>query len=199
MRTALLTLAALAAILALPLGANGAGDRIIFVSDRDGNYDIYAMNPDGSGQVALTTNLYADSLPDVAGDGRIAFTSWRDGNSEIYVMGAYGGNNGDWPTSVMDDDQIENMNLPENFYLLQNYPNPFNARTTIRFVMTESQYINLVVYDLLGRKMETLLDGKLPSGTHSVIWDAENYSSSTYFYTIRSASSFETKKMILIK
>jgi parallel beta-helix repeat protein len=114
-------------------------------------------------------------------------------------MGAYGGNNGDWPTSIMDNHQIQNMNLPEDIFLLQNYPNPFNAKTTIRFVLMKSQDINLAVYDLLGRKIETLLDEWLPAGTHGVTWDAEYYSSGTYFYTLRSVDKAETKKMILIK
>lgn len=114
-------------------------------------------------------------------------------------MGAYGGNNGDWPTGIWDDFISENKNPPQDFFIEQNYPNPFNASTTIRFFLIESANVNLAVYDLLGRKITTLLDGRLQAGLHSVIWDAENYSSGTYFYTIRSASSFETKKMILIK
>ncbi|UCE66250.1 MAG: T9SS type A sorting domain-containing protein [Candidatus Zixiibacteriota bacterium] len=114
-------------------------------------------------------------------------------------MGAYGGNNGDWPTGIWDDFISENKNPPQDFFIEQNYPNPFNASTTIRFFLIKSANVNLAVYDLLGRKIRTLLDGRLQAGLYSLIWDAENYSSGTYFYTIRSASSFETKKMILIK
>jgi hypothetical protein len=82
---------------------------------------------------------------------------------------------------------------------LQNYPNPFNTSTTIRFDLMESRDINLAVYDLLGRKIETLLDERLQAGVHNVTWDAENYSTGTYFYTLRGAANFNTKKMILIK
>jgi len=64
---------------------------IAFASDRDGNYEIYVMNPDGSGQKRLTNNSAADFAPSWSPDGkRIAFTSDRDGNGEIYLMNADG-------------------------------------------------------------------------------------------------------------
>jgi Tol biopolymer transport system component len=63
---------------------------IAFTSDRDGNFEIYVMNPDGSNQTRLTNNAAADEFPAFSNDGRIAFTSSRDGNAEIYVMNANG-------------------------------------------------------------------------------------------------------------
>jgi TolB protein len=69
----------------------GTNGKIAFVSDRDGNYEIYVMNPDGSNQQRLTDNLALDSEPSWSPDGtRIAFTSDRNGNHEIYVMNADG-------------------------------------------------------------------------------------------------------------
>jgi Tol biopolymer transport system component len=71
----------------------GLPDRIAFSSARDGNDEIYTMNPDGSGQTRLTNALGADVTPSVSGDGGlIAFSSNRDGNAEIYVMNADGSN-----------------------------------------------------------------------------------------------------------
>lgn len=67
------------------------GGKIAFASLRDGNYEIYSMNPDGSNQTRLTNNSAGDSYPAISSDGnRIAFASTRDGNTEIYLMNADG-------------------------------------------------------------------------------------------------------------
>ncbi len=72
------------------LRANG---KIAFTSDRNGNLEIYVMNPDGSNQVRITSNNVVDACPTWSPDGRkIAFVSNRDGNQEIYVMNADGSN-----------------------------------------------------------------------------------------------------------
>ena len=69
------------------------GARIAFVSERDGNPEIYVMNADGSGQTRLTNDAAADSAPAWAPDGtRILFTAARDGNPELYTMNANGSN-----------------------------------------------------------------------------------------------------------
>ena len=70
-----------------------AGNRIAFVSDRDGNFEIYMMNADGSNQTRLTNNPAEDGMPAWSPDGScLAFNSDRDGNFEIYVMDADGSN-----------------------------------------------------------------------------------------------------------
>ena len=67
--------------------------KIAFTSDRDGNYEIYVMNADGSNQTRMTNHYDVDLLPSWSPDGsKIAFTSYRDGNAEIYVMNADGSN-----------------------------------------------------------------------------------------------------------
>jgi len=68
-----------------------SGGKIAFASLRDGNYEIYSMNPDGSNQTRLTNNTATDSVPSISPDSnRIAFASNRDGNNEIYVMNSDG-------------------------------------------------------------------------------------------------------------
>ena len=87
---------ALLALVSLLAGCGGGGgggptSRIAFNSDRDGDYEIYVMNSDGSGQANLTNNATADYDPSFSTDGsKIAFASNRDGNHEIYVMNSDG-------------------------------------------------------------------------------------------------------------
>ncbi len=99
---------------------------------------------------------------------------------------------------VTDIDE-EITSLPENVALHQNYPNPFNASTIISFKLKEPEYVNLSVYDLLGRKVGTLTNGYLTSGNHNVVWGAEEYNSGVYFYKLLAGNYSDTKRMILIK
>jgi len=94
--------------------AISASGQIAFISDRDGNLDIYLMNADGSGVMQLTNDPSNDTYPDWSPDGtRIAFTSFRDGNWEIYVMNADGShatrltdNGAQWPAWSPDGTRI---------------------------------------------------------------------------------------------
>jgi len=93
--------------------------------------------------------------------------------------------------------------IPSEFQLYQNYPNPFNPITRIRFdVPAGAQYIEpiqLVVYDILGSEVATLVNEQLKPGTYEVDWNASDYPSGTYFYKLTTGNNSETKKMILIK
>lgn len=94
---------------------------------------------------------------------------------------------------------VERPETPNKISLDQNYPNPFNASTTISFTLSEEQDINLAVYDLLGRRIEVLLDGTADAGTHSVIFDAGKYPSGIYFYRLKTGTNSETRSMVLLK
>jgi photosystem II stability/assembly factor-like uncharacterized protein len=89
--------------------------------------------------------------------------------------------------------------LPDRITLHQNYPNPFNASTTISFELAEPQVVNLSVYNLLGQKVEVLLDGKLNAGTHEVRFDAGSYPSGLYFYRLKAGEHSATRTMVLLK
>ncbi len=90
-------------------------------------------------------------------------------------------------------------NLPKSFSLSQNFPNPFNPSTVISFEVPKSSLVTVTVYDLLGREIEKLLLQHLNPGKYHVNWDASNYPSGLYFYTLRSGEFTETKKMVLVK
>ena len=99
-------------------------------------------------------------------------------------------------TSIDDD---ASANIVDNFRLEQNYPNPFNPRTHIKFSITKPQDVKLVVYNLLGEEISTLLNEKKPAGEHTVEFDASRLPSGLYFYTLSTADFQETRKMVLIR
>jgi hypothetical protein len=109
-------------------------------------------------------------------------------------MGAYGGGDS-VAVPVFDDLSI----APEDFALSQNYPNPFNAQTTIRFIVSEPQNVQLTIYDLLGRQVEVIIDEHMQAGAHAVTFDASGLSSGVYFYHLRAGDRVETKRMVLLK
>ena len=97
-------------------------------------------------------------------------------------------------TGVNDNDQI-----PHSFSLGQNYPNPFNPRTMINFQLPISDYVRLVVYDVLGREVVTLVNEEKIPGAYSVTFDGSQLPSGTYFYRLEAGGFIKTKKMQLVK
>jgi hypothetical protein len=91
-------------------------------------------------------------------------------------------------------------NVPDKSLLYQNYPNPFNPATNIKYQITNSKYITLKVYDLLGREVVILVNEKQNSGTYEVKFDGSNYSTGVYFYRLLADGNIiDTKKLVLIK
>jgi len=96
------------------------------------------------------------------------------------------------------DFEDENI-LPMQFELKQNYPNPFNPITIIDFSVPYESEVSIDIYNLKGQKVTNLKNELMPSGIHSVVWNAENTGSGVYFYRITAGDYKETKKMMLIK
>ncbi len=93
---------------------------------------------------------------------------------------------------------INNL-VPKNYSLEQNYPNPFNPTTNINFSIPNSGLVKLVVFDVSGREVATLVNEVKPAGNYVVDYDASNLSSGVYFYRIDAGNFTETKKMLMIK
>ena len=90
--------------------------------------------------------------------------------------------------------------IPVEFALEQNYPNPFNLNTTIDYRLDYAGMVNLVIYDLLGRKVTTLVDEMKSPGSYAVSWDAKDYSSGVYFCRIEIGGGMVlTRKMLLLR
>jgi hypothetical protein len=93
----------------------------------------------------------------------------------------------------------DDIAVPERYNSFSNYPNPFNSGTTIRYSLKNDSPVTIQVFDLMGRKIETLLNNVQNAGEHSVTWNADGYSSGTYFYSIKAGEFSEARKMTLVK
>ena len=86
-----------------------------------------------------------------------------------------------------------------DFTLYQNYPNPFNPNTNINYTIPNGNFVSITVYDVLGNKIETLVNEYKSAGSYETRFNGENFSSGVYYYQLRSGSRVFTKKMLLIK
>jgi hypothetical protein len=93
----------------------------------------------------------------------------------------------------------EEKKIPTEYSISQNYPNPFNPSTKIEFALPQRALTKIIVYDLLGREIQTLVNRELEIGYHEINFDPGNLQSGIYFYRIQSGDFIQTKKMILIK
>lgn len=89
--------------------------------------------------------------------------------------------------------------IPDGYELNQNYPNPFNPTTVIGYQLPVSSDVTLKVFDMLGRVVATLVDGRVTAGNHQVEFDASGLSSGVYFYQLTAGEVSVSKKMLLIK
>ena len=168
--------------------------------------------------------LDADAWPTLTGDNEIIF-QYEDVNSSYSAsVGICSPDRQDGIQYVFDNDYAdgaatlvdgralkfttgslytteagEGGNLPGRFSLSQNYPNPFNASTAIEFYIPEPGDVRLDVFNVLGQKLATLVDDRLESGKHRVIWNCRDLTSGVYFYRLESGNLTETKRMVLLR
>ena len=164
-----------------------------------------------STQFGLTTKKRVFKTPDnyanytlAKGFGLTKYTT--DGtasNSDFYLKGCVidGIVYGDTSLIVSVDDEKE---LPNELTLFQNYPNPFNPTTKIKFtipsaVKHETSNVKLIVYDILGREIKTLINKAMQPGEYEVEFDASGLTSGIYFYRLSSGSFTQSKKMVLLR
>jgi hypothetical protein len=109
--------------------------------------------------------------------------------------------NGIFKRSLSEIIGIQNINtgIPSSYSLGQNYPNPFNPITNVKFSIVKSGDVRIVVYDLQGREVQTLVNERLNAGTYEVKFDGSMLTSGVYFYRLTTGGFSETKKMLLIK
>ena len=158
----------------------GDNDIIIQYYDVNNPYSatVGICSPDrADGIEYLFDNSYTDGAAPLVDGRAIKFTT-----GSLYT------------TDVKDGGMV-----PEGFSLSQNYPNPFNAVSAIEFSMPEAENVKIEVFNLLGQKVETLVDSWLDAGTHTVYWNAGKQSSGVYFYKLTAGEFEDIKRMTLLK
>jgi len=181
-----------------------------------GNLGVYSLeSPPGGSQDISGSNIFAGTAVGFYassnnGDSWTARNEGLSGTPEILSLltGSgyiFAGTNGQglWRRPLSDIIGIKQTGseIPERFKLSQNFPNPFNPTTLIKFEIPNSNFeiVSLIIYDNLGREIQTLVKERLSPGTYEVEFDGTYYSSGVYFYTLSSDSYKETKRMVLIK
>jgi photosystem II stability/assembly factor-like uncharacterized protein len=139
--------------------------------------DSWSILPHPFGDVNYFTDIKADEY------GRLYCATYRTGMFEFTII-----------TSI--DDPIEPV---IDYDLTQNFPNPFNPSTTIRYQIPQDGIVTLKIYDILGSEVVTLVNEEKVAGKYEVNFNASNFSSGVYFYTIKAGSFMQTRKMLLMK
>jgi photosystem II stability/assembly factor-like uncharacterized protein len=161
--------------------------------------------------LAINNNLYAGTGHGIflSSDNGLNWTEVdtgmtnKDVNTLILVgdylyAGTWG--SGVWKRPLDEITSVEAVQSKLNTYkLFQNYPNPFNPSTTISFSIPKSGLVKLIIYDVLGKKIKTLLNEIKTPGSYKTEFNAEELSSGIYFYKIQAGDFTETKKLILMK
>jgi hypothetical protein len=133
------------------------------------------------------------------------YVCWEDLRLTNTAPDIFGNRNAPSIATGIGDDWIGDPGLtPREFSLGQNYPNPFNPATEIRFALESPVHVELIVFNMLGQKVRTLLDAPRTAGAHHVTWDGLNdsgvrVSTGTYLYRLRWPEGEISRKMTLLK
>lgn len=166
----------------------------------DGDADV-TVSVNGTEMASQTLTASGDSVATEVTLNNIPF---NQGNNDIVVNATSGGVQIDrFDFFVIGDlmavSNEEEFYGPEAFKLDQNYPNPFNPSTQINFTIPVSGDVELTIFNLLGQKVNTLVNTKMNAGSHSVTFDASNLASGIYLYRLKAGNTVMNKRMTLIK
>jgi ligand-binding sensor domain-containing protein len=95
--------------------------------------------------------------------------------------------------------EIQENEIPTTASLSQNYPNPLNSTTTIKYKVTEPEFVSLKVFNSMGSEVASLVNEQKPSGDYSIEWNATGFKSGIYFCKLQTGKLSEAKKMLLLK
>lgn len=195
------------------VAATSMGYVVVWQDERAGDWDIYASLVPFAATVANVNYIVNDAeatdqtVPTIAGlrTSPNPYVCWEDLRLTNTAPDIFGNRNAPSIAAGIEDDWIEDPGLtPREFSLGQNYPNPFNPATEIRFALESPVHVELIVFNMLGQKVRTLLDAPRTAGTHRVTWDGLNdigvrVATGTYLYRLRWPEGEISRKMTLLK
>jgi photosystem II stability/assembly factor-like uncharacterized protein len=181
-------------------------DTTLYITNK-GATDIVVTNVNIIGDDASSfSNTFNDAVtlkPNEAQRVSITFTPNTEGikNAALEILADIGNIwislNGNGTDQVMSTDEPEE--IPTTYSLMQNYPNPFNPTTTIQYGIPKDEFVKLTVYDITGKVIKELVNGRKTAGKYSVEFNASSYSSGTYYYKLEAGEYSNIQKMILVK
>jgi hypothetical protein len=164
----------------------------------DGYLDEYQFPPSYLDKIGQRVSTASDFNGDGIDDFFFSCQNFASGDpGDVFVV--KGGTD-----IVSEVEEIPIIKLPENIILRQNYPNPFNPNTEISFSLPRAGAVQLDVFNILGQRVISLIDGELPAGHHTVSWDGEDINgnqvaSGVYFCRLKTDNFEQTRKMQLLK
>jgi len=150
---------------------------------------VYVLNNDDTSWSAVNNGLSAPY-------GRVYYLATTDSNLYAGFSGTV------WKRPISEIVTSVNPSptrKPTSISLFQNYPNPFNPSTIISYQLPRNTFVTLDIYDMLGRKVKTMINELQTAGTHSVMLNGSNLASGVYFYRLKTEESEQARKLILIK
>jgi len=168
----------------------------MYFADVNTGWICHGFYPD-SVSIIRTTNRGTDWQVQKRGNASLNaiyfinnLTGWAVGFNGVIMKTVTGGVTG-----------VQNISseMPSSYSLRQNYPNPFNSMCNVQFTMLNAGNVKLVVYDIMGREVQTLVNERLKPGTYETSFDGSMLNSGVYFYKLFTEGFTETKKMLMIK
>jgi hypothetical protein len=163
----------------------------VFLSLEGGPYGFVLALVPPADTISLVVPI-VDSLVRYTENCRISILSYRGQRVDTLTSDPF----------VIDCDLGVNDNaaeIPREFFLDQNYPNPFNPATNIRFGVPRMANVTIEIFDILGRKMATLVNGTMQPGIHTVVWDCSACPSGMYIIRLNTGERMMLRKTLLMK
>ncbi len=189
-------------------GSNGSGAIRVNTSDNTSVYSFRREKDDDkifgvfnltnqTKTFMITDNLYFENYIEVFNSDTVTFSPGAQ-----FTLGSWGYKLYRKGGSISSSENI--ISAPDNYLLSQNYPNPFNPSTAISYSVPVKSNVTIKIFDILGNKIQTLIEEDTPAGIHKVLWNAAAIPSGVYFYQLTAVPEgrhtfIQTRKMILIK
>lgn len=177
-------------VLLLPgilLGSNSTltgltSDSEQFTHQKTNNYQVFTQIDDETGKLSSSSNFHLVSFADLT-EPDFVFIRNTNSSSDDVILGKTAG----------DD------NLPTEYSLSNNYPNPFNSSTKIDYALPEPTHVTIEVYNVLGQKVETIVNDYQNAGYYSVTFSSSSLATGMYLYRIQTDNYSKAHKMLIIK